>query len=182
MCYSAKSSITAYIVGSIASILLFKYGDKYDKNIALFSLVFVQIQLMEFFIWIDQDCGKLNDLSTKLLGIILNSQVFSIILGMILYNTTTIYKNLLYLILLVLLINLITRIITEINRKKVCSKETKKGHLEWDVKFNNIKNKWKQSYDYPIYYLAISIPFLFFKNIKKLFLLVHFYFYTQILQ
>ena len=86
MCYSAKSSITAYIVGTIASILLFKYGDNTDKNIALISLVFVQMQLAEFLMWIDQDCGKLNDLGTRLAEVALFGQPCAIFLGMILYS------------------------------------------------------------------------------------------------
>ena len=58
MCFSAEASLTAYILGSIASLYLLIKGDKYDKHIGLFSLTFIQIQLAEFLMWIDQDCNK----------------------------------------------------------------------------------------------------------------------------
>jgi len=48
MCFSAESSITAYILGSIASLYLLIKGDKYDKHIVLFSLGYFHLPFFKF--------------------------------------------------------------------------------------------------------------------------------------
>ena len=54
MCFNKNSSIVSYFTASLLSVILFNYGDKIDKHIALFSLVFIQMQLVEYFMWKDQ--------------------------------------------------------------------------------------------------------------------------------
>ena len=80
--FSAESSLSAYILGVIASLYLLIKGDKYDKHIGLFSLTFIQMQIAEFLIWIDLDCNKnLNHYASILTEYILILQPLSIILG-----------------------------------------------------------------------------------------------------
>ena len=95
MCFSAKASLSAYILGTIGSLYLLINGDKYDKHIGLFSLTFVQMQLAEFFMWIDKDCNKnINHYATIFARYILFLQPLSIILGALLFKTTNISNNL----------------------------------------------------------------------------------------
>ena len=100
MCFSAEASITSYIIGTIFSIYLLIKGDKYDKHIGLFSLVFIQMQLIEFFMWIDQSCQNTNYYASILVNLILTLQPLSIIVGAILFKTTTIPTILLMLFLI----------------------------------------------------------------------------------
>ena len=167
MCWSAEASTTSYILGSIASLYLLFIGDKYDKHIALFSLTFIQIQLAEFFMWIDQDCNKnLNHNATIFAEYILILQPLSIILGAILFKTTNIPNNLLYLFLLFLIINLFLQSINVINNKrKLCSKSINNGYLNWD----RIKKLDKISYIF--YFISISFIWPFLNNRKGFFIL-----------
>lgn len=172
MCYSKESSIVSYTISSIASILLFIYGDIYDKNIALFCFTFVQMQLIEYFIWIDQKCGKINDIASRFINLELHLQPFSVILGMLLYNTSTLSKEILYILFFILIINILVSIYINFSpfrkRRNQCSKPSSNSLLEWDMG-DNIMNKYfyyfKLNY---IYYFGIMfIPWLFLKNKTK---------------
>ena len=165
MCFSAEASLTAYILGSIASLYLLIKGDKYDKHIGLFSLTFTQMQLAEFLTWIDQDCNKnINHYATIFAEYILSLQPFSIIVGAILFKTTNIPNKLLYLFLLIIiigsLINYSIRVIY--NKRKLCSKSINNGYLKWD----RIKKVDKIGYIF--YFIFISLIWPFLKSKKGL--------------
>ena len=168
MCFSAEASLTAYIIGSIASLYLLINGDNYDKHIALFTLTFIQIQLAEFLMWIDQDCNKnINHYATIFAKYILILQPFSIILGALLFKTTNISNNLLYLFLLIFIICLINFTITvAYNKKKLCSKSINNGYLEWDV------IKEYDLFNYILYFIFMFLIWPFVKNKKGLIVFV----------
>ena len=178
MCYDKKSSITAYIASTVFSLLLYNGGDIYDKNIALFSLVFIQMQLAEYFMWSDQKCNKTNHYATVYAHIILMLQPLSIILFMILYNTTTLPNIILYISLFITFIPFVLVIINNIkNKKKLCSKADKNsGHLEWEFVNGNTK-EWPIFYVI-IYYTFLFLPWLFFKNKLKGYLVFFITFFT----
>jgi len=134
MCFSAESSLTAYILGSIASLYLLIKGDKYDKHIGLYSLIFIQMQLAEFFMWIDQNCNKhLNHYASIFAQYILILQPISIIIGAILFKTTNIPNNLLYLFLLIgCSFFIFYKLHYKYGKKNLCSKSIDNGYLEWD--------------------------------------------------
>ena len=67
MCWSLESSRNAYIIGTIASLILLYYGDNVDKNIGSFFLAVAQIQLIEYFIWKDQSCGSMNHYASRMI-------------------------------------------------------------------------------------------------------------------
>ena len=168
MCFSAEASLTSYVLGSIASLYLLIKGDKYDKHIGLFSLTFIQMQLAEFLMWIDQDCNKnINHYATIFAEYILILQPLSIILGALLFKTTNIPKNLLYLFLLISIICLINYSKGVVyNKRKLCSKSIDNSYLEWDI----IKE-----YDlisYIIYFIFMFLIWPFVKNKKGLIVLI----------
>jgi hypothetical protein len=169
MCYSAKSSMIGYTLGTVFSILLYKYGDKYDKHIALFSLVFVQIQLAEFFMWIDQKCGKLNDIATRFANLIIYLQPLSIILGAVLFKTTKIPKSILFILLIFLFIVFIRQLVYNlIYIKQLCSKQSYKGHLNWDFINKRIGKPYLENkIEFIIYFSLMLLTWLFLYNIKK---------------
>mgnify|MGYP001459151173 CR=1 FL=1 len=172
MCFSAESSITAYILGSIASLYLLIKGDKYDKHIGLFSLIFIQIQLAEFLMWIDQSCNKnINHYATIFTDYMLILQPMSIIIGAILFKTTNISKKLLYFFVLIIICFIINSTIDIIyNKKYLCSKSINNGHLEWDI----IKeyNLYYHPNFFIFTYFVISLIWLFLKNKKGLFVFI----------
>ncbi len=111
MCYDKETSIKTYVIGVILSLCLFYNGDKYDKHIAIFSFVFIQIQLIEFFMWMDQDCGKINHYATIFAHIITMLHPVSILLGGMIYNNYNMSKNILNILIILSIIPLIFSII-----------------------------------------------------------------------
>jgi len=154
-----------YIIGITVSIVLYFTGDKYDKHIALFSFVFVHIQLAEFFMWYDEDCKKgINNIATYFALIILALQLISIVIGAIIFKTTYIPNNILYIILCILMIVILYTIFSNIRTSiSKCSKNKKNHpHLIWDINMYDEKH-FINAY---LYYL-IYLIFLFFKDLNK---------------
>ena len=92
MCFNKESSLTSYIVASVCSILLFYKGSKYEKQIAIFSFVFGQIQLAEYFMWVDQKCTKINHYASIFASLMLLLQPISLIATSYIYDTLIIPK------------------------------------------------------------------------------------------
>ena len=162
MCYNKEISLITYIIGTSLSLYLFLIGDKYDKNISLFFFTFIQIQLVEFFMWTNQNCNIYNKLATIFGNIVLSLQPLSILIGAYIFNTTTINKNIiLFLIIINLFILLQTILYYLINNNKfICSNSYNNEGLKWDI--NNlpfIVNIF--------YFLVMFIIWPFFKNKKK---------------
>ena len=172
MCYNKETSLATYVLGVSLSIALFILGDNYDKHIAFFTFVFIQIQLCEYFMWSDQKCGKINHYATKCAKIALMLQPFSILIGAYLFKTTTINRNILILLILVSLAIIVIMLYSTItDKKKRCSKESvnpkDRGFLEWD--FSTIIKKWdiSSSFVYIFYFVIMFLPWLFMKNKLK---------------
>jgi len=163
MCFNKESSMISYTLGSICSLILFYIGDKYDKSIAIVSLCFVQIQLAEFFMWSDQNCGKINHFATIYANITLVFQPLSVLLTILFYKTTYIPQNIIYVCLVLVSIPLIETIINNIkNKRQLCSKETKSGYLQWDFPYD--KTSILNIIGSIIYFVFLCMPWLFFKN------------------
>ena len=67
MCWDAKTSIITFILGTIVNISVALYYKK--PEITIFCLCWqwaIMMQLSEYLIWIDQDCGETNKLGTKM--------------------------------------------------------------------------------------------------------------------
>jgi hypothetical protein len=88
MCWSLGSSRNAYIIGTIASLILLYYGDNVDKNIGSFFLAVAQIQLIEYFIWKDQSCGSMNHYASRMIVPVLVLQAIAMIGGGYLFSST----------------------------------------------------------------------------------------------
>ena len=168
MCFSPEVSLTAYILGTIAWLYLLIKGDKYDKHIGLFTLIFIQIQLAEFFMWIDQDCNKnINHYASIFAKYILFLQPLIIIIGALVFKTTNISNNLLYFLILGYIIGFLKSTIDMIyNKKKYCSKSINNGYLEWD--FMEEYNL----FDYIIYFIFMFLIWPFLKNEKGIIVLI----------
>ena len=165
MCHDKETSLKTYVIGVILSLCLFYNGDKYDKHIAIFSFVFIQMQLVEYFMWSDQDCGKINHYASISSHILLMLQPLAVLIPTFIFNTLLISKIYLYILLILLTLPLIRIINMYKNmQKKLCSKEKETGHLEWEF----INGNTEDSPRYTIVYLFILVfTWLFFKNKRK---------------
>ena len=164
MCFSKTSSATSYLTGSLLSLVLYFYGDKYDKHIAAFSLVFIQMQLAEYFMWSDQDCGKTNHYASVFAHFVLLLQPISVILFGYIFNTFILSNKILYILFGITLLPLFHKIYLYYtnNNKKLCTKEEKEGYLEWNFINDNVEN-WNNK-EFLIYFIFLTVPWLALKD------------------
>lgn len=165
MCYDAESSMNGFLIGGSASLyLIFFSNNPTYKHIGLFFAAVVLMQLAEYFIWIDQDCNKkYNDLASKSVIPILALQVFALLFGGYLFNTTILPSYILK------YASIITSIIIlyffynnfYINNDKWCTKPNQDDRLQWDKYEENINELLETIYKL----VFILIPF-FFKNVR----------------
>ena len=155
MCYNWQSSICSFIVGTTCSLYLLQQKDKYIKHAGVFFIVVCLMQLIEFFIWIDQDCGWLNDLASRFIVIILSFQVLTLYFGGLYFKTID-FPILYHPIVasIVTICCLYKGFEHLFISDKLCSKEIKPKGLKWD-KINN-------NYSYFILSYFVMFIILFF--------------------
>lgn len=172
MCWNLESSWLSYIIGSIASLLLLIYGSDVDKNLGIFFLAVVQIQLIEYFIWKDNTmCGELNNKASKYILPVLTFQAFLMIFGAYLYNSSLLsdeHMRNLFLVYLVITLSVLFFYNNFIKHKKLCSKKIKNKGIKWDLgnifKDNNIfSHVWILFYFFPLF----IFPLLWKSSFKK---------------
>tara|TARA_Y100000389_G_C17366152_1_gene466421 strand:- start:322 stop:960 length:639 start_codon:yes stop_codon:yes gene_type:complete len=163
MCYNKTVSLLAYASGLLFTSLLFVYGDKYDKHFSIFAFAYIQMQLVEFFMWYDEKCGNINNYASRFALLILILQPIVVLYGAILFKTTIIPNYIIYSILITYLIIITFNLLLIENReRKLCSKKPNNSdHLKWDI-FNLDDNL----VIYYLYFIALFI-FIFFKNFYK---------------
>ena len=159
MCYNSSSSIVNYGYVMLLSIILYIYGDNYDKHISLFSAVVIQMQLAEYFIWTNQKCGIVNKLATIAVRILLSIQPLVILLGGYLFNTMNISNNILIASIIYVFAFCLNSENYYKNNKKICSISDEDGHLQWH-NFNKNPDK-----SFSIYYIAVIFMRLFYFTI-----------------
>ena len=135
MCYSKESSLNGFIFGITTSILLLNSTNNTSKHIGFIFANISLMQLLEYFIWNDQKCGKINEIASKLIVVALGLQTLSLFLGGYFFNTLNINKNLL-LSIIVLIISMILYYIVTVffftTNINWCTKPSKDNyHLKW---------------------------------------------------
>lgn len=161
MCYSAESSLNSFIIGTVASLYLLTSKSKVNKHLGLFFVTVCLMQLLEYFMWIDQDCGNLNSFASKMVYVVLPLQTVAIILGGYLFNTLIINKEILYYLSIIYMLIIGGEIynIFIIDKNKWCSKKNNLNNLVWD-KFDKIGSLLKIIY----YGIFLITPFLLSKE------------------
>lgn len=159
MCYTKEASITAFLVGSISSLLLLFYGDKKYENqnlvIGCFFLFVSFIQLFDYFMYIDSNCISGWNKIAGYLGPIFNSlqpTILFIFVLMLVKDRMVLWPiiilNIIYLIYIFYLY------LQYIKRNNLCS-EQKNGRLSWTWYRNGFDSRWAI-----IYLLLMSINIL----------------------
>ena len=154
MCYNKDISLAVYLTTCMISIILYLTGDKFDKHMALFSIVFIHMQLIEYFMWSDQKCGKMNHYATELGYYLLLLQPFLLLCIGILFQTFTIPNNYVLICILITMIPFFEKLFKK--SRKLCSKGKLNDHLSWDIDLS-ISTQI-------IYNIFLFLPFLFLKN------------------
>ena len=170
MCFNSASSITNYVYVSLLAFIMYLYGDKYDKHISLFTLVVIQMQLAEYFMWKDQKCEIINKLATIAARFILFLQPLSIIGFHYLFDTMNISNNAVFIISIIYIITFFKSFYNYLsNRKTICSPD-KNGHLQWNFAKNyNDNDDLNRVFVYThrfIYFLIFIGSWFLFKNFQ----------------
>jgi len=182
MCYSFRSSVTAFSIAMITVYLMYKRQTNIDKLIAPLIFTYGFVQFAEALMWYDKKCGKINKIGTYIAYYALVFQVLAFGLGMYLIekNTIGVFIGILFFIYY----------FTTMSKMK-CSKPVIKGfpHMHWGFKYYKIRFVWptilvlilfftkiNKIYKFIlIFWMLITYLYLFTKRykIKKLFLLYY---------
>lgn len=162
MCYNKETSLQTFSVALFSSIFLFIRNYDNDRLLATFFIIVSLMQLAEYFMWVDQKCGKLNHYATKTAMVLILLQPLSFLLATYFYGNITISKYIILNIFLCmfLLSFIISCYILNYN-KPLCSKPRfSNGHLNWDTEsiFKTVPNIITNLF-FILYFL---IPFLLF--------------------
>lgn len=162
MCYSAESSQISFIVGSLGAIYLLNTKEPMLKHAGLFLFAVVFIQLLEYMMWIDQECGKLNEYASKMVYPVLIIQMMTIFLGAYLYKTTFIHDKILVGLIAFFFYMTLKTIYLNFTNDSIfwCSKPNENSALQW-ANFENVTMNESLMY----YLLFLIAPFLM-KNKK----------------
>ena len=134
MCYSSESSIKSFTIGISTSLyLLFFSKNPTNRHIGLFFAFVSIIQLLEYFMWIDQKCGLLNNFASRSVVLVLALQVYSLFLGGYIFNTTYIPSNYLFYALLLGSFSIMHTIYFYYfqNNLKWCTKPNENNSMQW---------------------------------------------------
>ena len=163
MCFNAESSITTLLVSFSLSYLLFINGNKYDKTIAIFCFTFGSMQLAEYLMWIDQDCGEVNNFASMLGNLILFLQPLSILMAGYYYKSFHIPQYLLLFLIILssyFILNLTYSYIK--TNKNLCSLERESGYLDWEFINGGVEDFELSSKIF--YYSILFLTWFFMKD------------------
>lgn len=158
MCISAEVSMIAFLTCSITCIYLYKRNRTNDRWISLIFGYFGIMQLLEYLMWIDQECSGLNQIATdySLIHVVLQP-VLSLFVAYLLVKKV---PNWSYLLLLLYLVISLPKILSA-KEENQCSKPCNGSDigLTWDYTVVD--------YSYLVWILfaiALAAPFLLMKK------------------
>ena len=165
MGWNKKVSLITFIIVLVLVIILYRRNEGSDRHIAIFSLVFVSIQLLEYFAWssLEKNDKRLNDLITRLILVFLWMQP--------LVNSYMAHRNnkspILLLFIVVFSIMFIASSVTA-SEGEFETTEGENHHLVWkrngmtgqDFLADFKTGAW-------MYWAGLLIPLLFIKPLKK---------------
>tara|TARA_B110000967_G_C18894613_1_gene569692 strand:- start:516 stop:1151 length:636 start_codon:yes stop_codon:yes gene_type:complete len=159
MCVNAEVSMAAFLFCSITSFYLYKRNNINDRWIAITVGYFGTMQLLEYLIWMDQECSGLNQ---KVTTIVFFQNILQPIVSLFVayYMTNGKIPIWIYGIILLYIIYSVPKI-WESKSPDQCSKPCKEGQLglSWDYTLSDhYKIVWV------IFALALGTPYLLMKK------------------
>lgn len=166
MCFSSESSLSAFLLGIISSILLIYFGSKkYNKENTVFGLYFIYVsfmQLFDYLFWIDLDNkNKINEKVSLIASLFIFCQ--PLVLFII---KSIIFKNINF--SLISIINFFYIISVSIDYTKFLNNEKNKiiyvkdKHLYWP---------WKKYQNLYFYFILLLLNVFYLTNLKYSFLI-----------
>jgi hypothetical protein len=159
MCINKEVSISAFIVCSVTCIYLYKRNLQNDRWIAIIFGYFGTMQLLEYLMWIDQECSGLNQIATDLAFIhnILQPMV-SLLVAYIMIRKIPKFA---YIVLGIYILVSFPRI-WEAKKENQCSKPCSEENIGLSWEYTLIKDN-----PYMIWFIfaiALATPFLLMKK------------------
>lgn len=168
MCFSANSSLFSFLVVSGCCLFIFLRKYPFSQPFSLFFFTVGLMQLAEFFIWKDLNCGWMNHYGTKMAFITILLQPIIAVFSVYFYNLSKLksvflrYVFIFYVFFFGFLI-----VWTLLFRdKKLCSFPNKKsGHLIWDI--NPIVDYFPNFITYILFTFFYFLSFSLLLTFKK---------------
>jgi hypothetical protein len=137
MCFNTTTSMITFSISVVCSCLLMYTGiTKKDKSDVLFSVIVILIglmQLVEYFLWKNQNCNKVNHIFSLFIFVLLFLQGFvTTIVYYLLYPNRRFFSKsfIFYFLLFYTLLNIY--VVYYVNQTTLCSKPSKTScRLEW---------------------------------------------------
>lgn len=138
MCFNKEISIISYLIGMCGCILL--YYRNYEIE-GLFYAFVIQMQLIEYLLWLNNKCNWINKIITKI-GILLNHLQPIILYFLIIYLNSNLDKNTKIFIHIIIIIYIITTITYLIYNYKLLYSCTigieNKKELLWKIQYGHL--------------------------------------------
>ena len=160
MCYNTTISLLTFVVMTISTIFLIYRNYPNDRWFAIIFISAGIMQLLEYFMWKDQVCGKINHFATFFAFIVLLIQPIAVLLGAYYFGDLVFDRKKLVPIIWIygIIIGIIG--INWINfgsKKKICS-HPNGIHLDWD--FSKWINRPIMRIFWVMYYLVVLLFFM----------------------
>jgi hypothetical protein len=169
MCWNKEISLVTFVLAIIGVIYLYKRNKQNDRWIAIFAAVVAMMQLAEYFMWSDLQCGSINKYASMFALLVLAFEPLMNMVGGICFSNTP-YKNLLKYMLVAYLIFIAYVYFTNINNKQInwcgtsiCSSGTSTINSFVENKLCNLQWYFTENMDKKIAIIWICflmIPFL----------------------
>ena len=159
MCFNKDVSILSYLIGFSGCILLY-YRD-YKIEALLYAFI-IQMQLIEYLLWLNNSCNLINKTITKI-GIVLNHFQPIILYFLIIYYNSNLDKYRKNIINLIIIIYITTTIAYLIYNYKLLDSCTigieNKKELFWQIHHGNFKKYY--------YIFVFALFFMILLGLKK---------------
>jgi len=134
MCYSAEVSLGTFTSVSLVCIYLWIRNHKIDRAVSLILFIIGLMQLLEYILWINQECNTVNKTVTKLIPLYLYFQPAA--LALVIWQMNAGWGTLYPFIIGISLLTVIPYFMYN-KPKEECIKKGECNHLNWNLD-NNI--------------------------------------------
>jgi len=136
MCYNQTISFITFAIMAISTIYLIYRNYPNDRWVAIVFISAGIMQLLEYFMWKDQSCGKTNHIATMFAFLLLLIQPIAVLIGAYYFGDLVFDRKKLAPIIWIYGIIIGIFAINWMNyasKKRLCSRPNGR-HLEWDFK------------------------------------------------
>ena len=163
MCITKEVSLSVFIICSLSCIYLYQRNLPNDRWVAILYGYIGIMQLLEYFMWKDQECSGLNQKATKIaLYILVFQPIISFLVAYIMTNGKL--PNWLYMITMIYIIYVISKISFK-DKDNKCTKPCDGSNygLNWPWATGSNTLLWI------VFFCGIASPFLLMKKTGNIF-------------